>query len=99
MAIFLSLRVVEVKSCCVGNDEAGIVSIVKVEVNEIVRRSVLALAFHSMNGQGRIYGPGKIKSQGEVREKETTHVSNANFLGCGCSGAPYGTTISASDRR
>ena len=32
-------------------------------------------------------------------EDEETYASKANFLGCGYSGAPYGTTISASDMR
>jgi hypothetical protein len=41
-------------------------------------------------------GPEVITS---LKPKTTTYESNANFLGCGCSGAAYGTTISANDNR
>ena len=34
-----------------------------------------------------------------VNDLLATHESKANFLECGLSGAPYGTSISASDRR
>lgn len=34
-----------------------------------------------------------------ARREIPTYESKANFLGCGCSGAAYGTTISANDKR
>jgi len=50
------------------------------------------------HGAHSIFTPkNKIRSLSDSRN--LTYESKANFLGCGDSGAPYGTTISAKDKR
>ena len=41
----------------------------------------------------------EIGKGGETGAENETHLSNANLRGWGCSGAAYGTTISARERR